>query len=154
MSVDTRTATVRRSWALDLDGSTLYALLRLRVDVFVVEQRAAYPDLDGRDLEERTRHYWLADADGAVLGTLRLLKEPDGGYRIGRVCTRADVRGRGLGAQLMTAAMAEAASKPCVLDAQSRQVGFYERFGFVTAGAEYVDDDGIGHVPMSRTPLR
>lgn len=152
MSVDTRTATVRRSWALDLDGSTLYALLRLRVDVFVVEQRAAYPELDGRDLEERTRHYWLADADGNVLGTLRLLKEPDGGYRIGRVCTRADARGRGLGAQLMTAAMAEAASKPCVLDAQTPQVPFYERFGFETAGAEYVDDDGIPHVPMARNP--
>jgi ElaA protein len=152
VSVDTRTATVRRSWALDLDGSTLYALLRLRVDVFVVEQRAAYPELDGRDLEERTRHYWLADADANVLGTLRLLKEPDGGYRIGRVCTRADARGRGLGAQLMTAAMAEARGKPCVLDAQTQQVGFYERFGFETAGAEYVDDDGIPHVPMSRTP--
>ncbi len=68
MSVDTRTATVRRSWALDLDGSTLYALLRLRVDVFVVEQRAAYPELDGRDLEERTRHYWLADREGTGAG--------------------------------------------------------------------------------------
>jgi ElaA protein len=150
--VDTRSATVRRSWALDLDGSTLYALLRLRVDVFVVEQRAAYPELDGRDLEERTRHYWLTDADATVLGTLRLLEEPGGGYRIGRVCTRADARGRGLGAQLMTAAMAEAASKPCVLDAQTPQVPFYERFGFVTAGPEYVDDDGIPHVPMHRTP--
>lgn len=152
MSVDTRTATVRRSRALDLDGTTLYALLQLRVDVFVVEQRAAYPDLDGRDLEERTRHYWLADREGTVLATLRLLEEPDGGYRIGRVCTRADARGRGLGAQLMTAAMAEAASKHCVLDAQTPQIGFYERFGFVTAGAEYVDDDGIPHVPMAREP--
>ena len=154
VGVDTRTATVRRSWALDLDGPTLYALLRLRVAVFVVEQRALYPELDGRDLEERTRHYWLADHEGTVLGTLRLLKEPDGGYRIGRVCTRADARGRGLGAQLMTAAMAEAASKRCVLDAQTRQVPFYERFGFVTAGPEYVDDDGIGHVPMERRPAR
>ncbi len=52
----------------------------------------------------------------------------------------------------MTAAMAEAGSKHCVLDAQSTQVAFYERFGFVTAGAEYVDDDGIPHVPMSREP--
>jgi len=152
VNVDTHTATLRRSWALDLDGSTLYALLRLRVDVFVVEQRAAYPELDGRDLEERTRHYWLADHEGTVLGTLRLLKEPDGGYRIGRVCTRADVRGRGLGAQLMTAAMAEARGRPCVLEAQTPQVAFYERFGFAAAGPEYVDDDGIPHVPMAREP--
>jgi len=68
------------------------------------------------------------------------------------VCTRADARGRGLGAQLMTAAMAEAGSKPCVLDAQTPQVGFYGRFGFVTAGEEYTDDDGIPHIPMERVP--
>jgi ElaA protein len=55
----------------------------------------------------------------------------------------------------MTAAMAEAGSKSCVLDAQSTQVAFYERFGFGTAGAEYVDDDGIPHVPMGReAPVR
>jgi len=42
-----------------LNTTTLYALLRLRVDVFVVEQQCAYPELDGRDLEPRARHYWL-----------------------------------------------------------------------------------------------
>ena len=122
--------------------------------MFVVEQRAAYPELDGRDLEERTRHYWLADADArAVLGTLRLLKEPGGGYRIGRVWhpgrrprprpRRAADDGR---------AWPRPRRSACVLDAQTPQVPFYERFGFVTAGPEYVDDDGIPHVPMERTP--
>jgi ElaA protein len=43
----------------DLDGATIYALLRLRVDVFVVEQRCAYPELDDRDTEPGTRHLWL-----------------------------------------------------------------------------------------------
>src|SRR5438034_1116433 len=45
----------------DLDGPTLYALLRLRVDVFVVEQQCPYPELDGRDLSPSTVHVWLTD---------------------------------------------------------------------------------------------
>lgn len=156
--MDSRTATLRRSWAPDLDVPTFYALLRLRGEVFVVEQNCPYPELDGRDLEPRTRHYWLAGAGAAgaepgpapVLGTLRLLEEPGGGYRIGRVCTRADARGRGLGAQLMSAALAEVADAACVLDAQERQVRFYERFGFTGTGPSFVED-GIAHVPMLRS---
>lgn len=145
---------MRRSWAPDLDVPTIYALLRLRVEVFVVEQACAYGELDGRDLEPRTRHYWLAGqaSDGEpapVLGTLRLLKEPDGGYRIGRVCTAAAARGRGLGAQLMAAALAEVGTgRRCVLDAQEQQLPFYQRFGFTATGPSFLED-GIPHVPMA-----
>ncbi len=52
-------AALRRSWAKDLDVPTLYALLKLRVEVFVVEQACPYPELDGRDLFAETRHFWL-----------------------------------------------------------------------------------------------
>jgi len=60
VSSEPYSATVHRAWAADLDPVTLYALLRLRVDVFVVEQQTAFPELDGRDLtglplRERTR---------------------------------------------------------------------------------------------------
>ena len=51
----------------ELSTGTLYALLRLRVDVFVVEQRCPYPELDGRDAEPGTRHVWLASEDGTKL---------------------------------------------------------------------------------------
>lgn len=150
MSVHTPGATVRHTWASDLDLETFYALLALRTQVFVVEQECAYQELDGRDLEPRTRHHWLADAGTAeVLATLRLLSEPDGGYRIGRVCTRADVRGRGFGHRLMDAALAEVGSGHCVLDAQEAQVAFYEKHGFVVTGERFVED-GIGHAPMAR----
>ena len=44
------TVTLHRAWAKDLDTATLYELLKLRVEVFVVEQACAYPELDGRDL--------------------------------------------------------------------------------------------------------
>ena len=47
-----------------IDPTTAYALLRLRVDVFVVEQRCPYPELDGRDTEPATRHLWLDDGAG------------------------------------------------------------------------------------------
>ncbi|MEU6697406.1 GNAT family N-acetyltransferase [Pseudonocardia sp. NPDC046786] len=153
MTVHTPGATVRRSWAPDLDTGTLYALLALRTEVFVVEQECPYQELDGRDLEPRTRHYWLAAERGddvEILATLRLLKEPGGGYRIGRVCTRLDARGRGLGHRLMDAALAEVGDGHCVLDAQQAQTAFYRRHGFEVAGEPFVED-GIPHVPMSRS---
>lgn len=152
MTVHSPGATVRRSWAPDLDLETFYALLALRTAVFVVEQQCAYQELDGRDTEPRTRHYWLARDVGdavEVVATLRLLQEPGGGFRIGRVCTRSDARGRGFGHQLMEAALAEVGSGACVLDAQEQQVPFYARHGFVVAGERFVED-GIPHLPMSR----
>jgi ElaA protein len=134
----------------ELDPGTLYALLRLRTDVFVVEQRCAYPELDGRDTEPGTRHLWLA-SDGEPrqpLAYLRLLAEPDGTARVGRVCTAAAARGRGLSGRLMTAVIDLVGDdRPCVLDAQSYLVDFYAGFGFVASGADYVED-GIAHTPM------
>ena len=85
------TVALRRSWAKDLDVPTLYELLKLRVEVFVVEQATPYPELDGRDLLAETRHFWLESPDGEVISTLRLMEEHPGGekaFRIGRVCTR------------------------------------------------------------------
>ncbi|WP_344411830.1 GNAT family N-acetyltransferase [Pseudonocardia ailaonensis] len=148
---ETTAATLRRAWALDLDAPTLYELLRLRVDVFVVEQACPYGELDGRDLEDRARHYWLTahGDEGAVLGTVRLLKEPDGGYRVGRLCTVKTVRGRGLGRQLMEAALAEVGDGTCVLDAQEHLGDFYRGYGFEATGPAY-DWDGVAHLPMRR----
>ncbi|MGY0500584.1 GNAT family N-acetyltransferase [Nocardia sp. FBN12] len=144
-------AELRRSWAADLDTATLYRLLRLRVEVFVVEQECAYPELDGRDLLAATRHFWLDDG-GEIVGTLRLLEEVVDGVtscRIGRVCVAVNARKHGYTTRLMRAALAEIGSVTVRLDAQSHLVGMYAKFGFVVDGAEY-DDDGIMHVPMRR----
>jgi ElaA protein len=151
MSSEAITATVHRSWAANLEPGTLYELLRLRVEVFVVEQACPYAELDGRDLEDGARHYWLGGNGHPepVLGTLRLLREPGGEFRIGRLCTARSVRGRGLGRQLMEAALAEVGGRPCVLDAQEHLAGFYEGFGFAAAGETY-DWDGVVHLPMRR----
>lgn len=144
------TLTVRAATFSDLDTTTLYALLKLRTDTFVVEQRDPYPELDGRDLEPSTRHLWLA-RNGDPLGYLRILGEPDGTSRIGRVVVARDERGSGLGNRLMTSALDLVGHQICILNAQAHQVGFYARFGFVTTGLEYLDGH-IPHVPMRRDP--
>lgn len=151
MTSDAMAATVHRAWAADLDARTLYELLKLRVDVFVVEQASPYADLDGRDLEDRARHYWLGGSGHPepVLGCLRLLKEPGGEYHVGRLCTAASVRGRGLGRRLMEAALGEVGDGPCVVDAQEHATGFYVGYGFEIVGPAY-DWDGVAHVPMRR----
>jgi ElaA protein len=142
---------LHRRLAADLAPAMVYALLRLRIEVLVVEQACPYQELDGRDLDDTTRHYWLAP-DGAIedpQATLRLLEFPDGSFRIGRVCVARHARGRGAARRLLEAALAEVGNTPCVLDAQSHLTELYAGFGFQPAGAEFVED-GIPHIPMRR----
>ncbi|NUT53853.1 MAG: GNAT family N-acetyltransferase [Saccharothrix sp.] len=145
-------ATLRRQWSADLTAEQLYAVLKLRGDVFVVEQNCPYPELDGRDLEPGTRHFWLeADGSPEPLAYLRLLEEPGGGFRVGRVCTARAARGRGYSRRLMEAALAEVGQAVCVLDAQTYVADFYASFGFEPQGAEFIED-GIPHLRMRRSP--
>lgn len=135
---------IRSAAPADLDPLVLYDLLRLRVDVFVVEQDCAYPELDGRDVEPGAAHWWIEE-DGEVLACLRVLREAEG-HRIGRVTTLPAARGRGLAATLMRAAM-EGLARPLVLGAQTHLVPWYAAFGFAVDGPGY-DEDGIPHTPM------
>lgn len=154
----------------DLDVATLYRILQLRVDVFVVEQQCPYRELDGRDLDPGTRWLWATDGE-AVLATLRILREDDGTARIGRVATARTARSSGIATLLMRHALdvldadaldtgapdadaldagdTPAAGVAVVLDAQLPLTGWYQRFGFVPAGAVFVED-GISHLPMRR----
>ncbi len=140
--------TVRSAAFAQLDARTVFELCRLRVDVFVVEQLCAYPELDDRDLEPQTRHFWV-EADSHPVAYLRLLSEAAGGYRIGRVCVAAPARGRGLAGVLMRTAIGQIGPHPCVLDAQTYLAGWYERFGYRANGSPFVED-GIAHLPMRR----
>lgn len=141
-------AEVRAATGLEISAADLYALLRLRVDVFVVEQECPYPELDGIDLLPGTRHLWLADGD-TVLGCLRIIDD-DGVARVGRVCTAAAARGTGAGGRLMAAALDVIGNTESVLGAQTYATGFYERFGYRAEGEPY-DEDGIPHITMRRT---
>jgi ElaA protein len=132
----------------NLDVVTLHAILRLRQDVFVVEQECAYPDIDGRDLEPGTVQFWAGT--GSVDATLRLLREDDGTERIGRVATARGARGQGLAGELLRAAISEARSGTIAIDAQAYLERWYAGFGFVRNGDEFLED-GIPHVPMLLT---
>lgn len=135
----------------ELPARTAYDVWRLRQEVFVVEQDCPYPDLDGRDLEDATRHVVLLEDDGpeaTVVGTLRVLDDGEWA-RIGRVVVAPAARGRGLAALLMDRAMALCGDREVRLDAQVGLTRFYEGYGFAVAGPEF-DEDGIMHVPMRR----
>lgn len=139
---------VRDAHVTELDPTVLYRIIALRVDVFVVEQNCPYRELDGRDLEAGARQLWV-ERDGEVVATLRLLQEPDGTARIGRVATAASARGAGLAAAVMRRALELSAGRDVVLDAQSYLAEWYRGFGFEPAGADFVED-GIPHTPMRR----
>lgn len=133
-----------------LDGHTAYAVWRLRQDVFVVEQKCAYADLDGRDEEPGTRHVLLRDdalpGRHSLLGYARVLDDTEC-WRIGRVVLRPAARGRGLADHLLTTALQVCQGRDVVLDAQSPLAGWYARFGFAVDGPEFSEDD-IAHLPM------
>ena len=137
----------------EIAPETLYRILWLRVTVFVVEQEAAYPEIDGRDIEPDAELFWAED-DGTVLATLRVLHDGDAA-RIGRVATAAEARGRGIAAALMERAVARCEERwplhPIVLDAQQHLGPWYARFGFEVSGDAF-SEDGIPHIPMRRAP--
>ena len=130
----------------ELPASALYGILRLRAEVFVVEQSCVYLDPDGRDLEPSTRHLWI-EADGVIVAAARVLHEHDGATSIGRVVTAVSHRSRGLATALVRTAL-DTAGRPVRINAQSHLVEWYAGFGFEVAGAEFVED-GIPHTPMA-----
>ncbi|QTD33033.1 GNAT family N-acetyltransferase [Pseudomonas fluorescens] len=139
----------------DLGLEQLYAILKLRSEVFVVEQRCAYLDPDGQDLDGDTCHLMGWDGDQLV-AYLRLLDpESQGGdVVIGRVLTAPAGRGKGLGHEMMEQALKQAEKRwpelPIYLSAQAHLQGYYGRYGFVVAGEEYLEDD-IPHIGMRRS---
>jgi ElaA protein len=140
---------LRRARFAELSPYEVYALCRLRVDVFVVEQECPYPELDGRDVEPATEHLWWQSGD-EIAATIRVLDDGDS-RAIGRVATAVGFRGRGLAARLLEEGIAVCGDAPITLGAQAHLEGWYERFGFRRSGNGYVED-GIPHVPMRREP--
>jgi ElaA protein len=138
--------TLRTARFAELTPTELYGLLRLRVDVFVVEQACPYPELDGRDAEPGTVHLWFADDEGTVLSTVRVLENGED-RAIGRVATAAAARGRGLSAELVRRAIELCGGRTVDIGAQAYLEHWYERFGFRRSGPDYLED-GIPHLPM------
>lgn len=130
----------------------LHDLLRLRTDVFVVEQACAYAELDGRDPD--ATHLLGQGPDGALIAYARILPPgTDGLPHVGRVVVRVDHRGHGIATTLMEHALVALRSlynsRRSELAAQSHLERFYARFGYVRQGPDY-PWDGIPHVDMLR----
>lgn len=148
MSYSDRPPTLLRAWAQDLHTEQLYALLKLRIEVFVVEQAYFYPELDGYDLLPNTRHFWL-ERDGDIIGTVRLLQQSPDEYSLGHLCTIRSERGHGHTTRLLQAALADVGQASCRIDSPSYLVDMYTRHGFVQSGDERLDN-GVPLVPLLR----
>jgi ElaA protein len=129
----------------ELSTRELHDLLRLRTEVFVVEQECAYPEIDGNDprsthllgyLESRLAAYarWYPDGDAVVLG---------------RILTRQDLRRGGLGKQLMAMVFDAIGPREIRISAQLQLEPYYRDMGFETVSERY-DDFGIPHIDMVR----
>jgi ElaA protein len=132
----------------------LYEILKLRTDVFYVEQKVDESELDRRDSEATTIHLWIPGEADDVAAYLRVLRDDVAEYRDavllpGRVVVGPAYRGRGL-AQLLLARVIELyGSQSLLLHSQSYITGLYAAFGFVAVGDEFVEA-GIPHRTMYR----
>ncbi|WP_421803663.1 GNAT family N-acetyltransferase [Flagellimonas sp.] len=128
----------------------LYQILRLRSEVFVVEQDCVYQDVDNKD--QKALHVIGLKGDEVVAYT-RIFKPGDyfDNVSIGRVVVRQDQRKYGLGKKIMLATMAAIdqrfPNKPIEISAQSYLLRFYTELGFSAFGEEYLED-GIPHRRM------
>ena len=142
---------LHKKWFNELTVNELYDLLRVRSEVFVVEQNCVYQDLDGDDLQ--SFHLWLT-MDGKIIALARVcpagthLKE----ISIGRVVTTE--RGKGYGKQIMLhaidAAIEHFRAQSIDIEAQVYAKGFYESVGFKQSSEPFTLD-GIPHIKMTWT---
>lgn len=128
----------------------LYRILKLRNEVFIVEQHCPYQDCD--DLDQVSLHLQMIDQDhllayARIVPPAKAYPEPS----IGRVITRSDTRGKGLGKRIMELAIDQCRSeypgKPIRIMAQCYLSKFYKGFGFVDQGEEFLED-GLPHIEM------
>ncbi len=129
----------------DLSARTFHDIVRLRIDVFVVEQGCAYHELDGKDLLSTTQHAWI-EIEGELVCYLRVYAGADGTTSIGRVVTAARHRDQGMASLLMRHAL-ETSGRPVRLDAQAQLADWYSDLGFERCGPDFTED-GIVHTPM------
>jgi ElaA protein len=151
----------------ELNPYELYAILRLRSEVFVVEQNCVFQDMDNKDQQCFHLMGWsglpdsdltivVPDSDPGLVACSRLVP-PGVAYEfpsVGRVVSSPAVRHTGMGKLLMEKSIAELVNlygnTAIRIGAQLYLKRFYESFGFVQSGDEY-DEDGIPHIEMTRS---
>ncbi|HEX8563996.1 MAG TPA: GNAT family N-acetyltransferase [Flavobacterium sp.] len=137
----------------ELSAAELYDFMRLRSEVFVVEQNCVYQDIDGKDY--RALHL-IGDFQGKTVGYARLFDSGDyfENASIGRVVVDATFRDRKWGHELVQRAISAIDAyynkTQITISAQQYLQKFYEQHGFAAVGEIY-DEDGIPHIRMERT---
>ena len=136
----------------ELTLTELYAIMRLRQEVFIVEQNCPYLDADGKDLKS---YHLMGYVNNELVAYSRIVK-PGVSYQevsIGRVVSSTKHRGLAYGRQLMSESIAQIEKQygpvPIRIGAQQYLQKFYESFGFVKEGEAYLED-GIPHIIMLR----
>lgn len=129
----------------ELDINELYEILKLRVDVFVVEQSCPYPEIDGND---KDAFHIFGKEDGEIGAYARIYKE-DGEIHLGRVIAKERRKGHGnlILNEAIKAAKKFYQAKQIHIEAQTYAISFYEKAGFVKTSEPFLLD-GIRHVKM------
>lgn len=153
-------AVLRRAHLRDIDPMTVYLLAKLRQDVFTLEQGATDADLDGRELEDTTTLLWIErptpfaaqhGLDAEPVALIRVMQQPDGSMRIGRLAVHTENRRDGYGGRIMRAALDVthelAPDQDVNIDAQAYLEKWYQSMGYETVGELFLEA-GIEHVPM------
>jgi ElaA protein len=137
----------------ELSVNELYDILRLRSEIFVVEQNCVYLDLDGKD---QFALHLFGEFEGKIVAHARLFK-PGISFvnaSIGRVTVDAKYRDRKWGHDLMRQAIAGVLNHfgetKITIGAQLYLKKFYESHGFVPTSEMYLEDD-IPHIQMDKT---
>ena len=132
----------------ELSTTELYEILRVRAEIFVVEQHCPYQDVDGMDQE--SLHVFYV-SEGKILAYLRAFPKPkeEGTVQMGRVLSAE--HGKGLGGRILREGLLQIREKMnpkrIYIEAQCYATGFYEREGFHICSEEFLED-GIPHVGM------
>lgn len=136
----------------------LYDALKLRIDVFVVEQTCYYPDLDNLDRHPETRHVFSYNANNEMIAYLRILAKGvcyQEYPAIGRVIIAGHARGKGLAHQLIKKSLVECSNlypqQTIKISAQQHLAQFYNEHGFKQCSEMYLED-GIPHISMMLIP--
>ena len=131
----------------------LFEVLQLRVNVFVVEQQCAYPELDEHDRHAETRHLSGHDESKQLIAYARILppglRFPE--VNLGRFVVKKETRGQSIGHQLLREALKEIQTiwpgSAIRISAQDYLQKFYEQYGFEMVSDVYLED-GVPHIEM------
>lgn len=140
----------------ELSGREMYELLQLRSEVFVIEQKCIYQDIDGKD--EKAEHV-LGKFEDKIVAYSRIFKANDyfENASIGRVVVAEKFRTKNWGHELMRESILAVelifGRQPITISAQLYLKKFYESHGFQQVGEMYLED-GIPHIEMLKTELK